>query len=202
MARVSNRSGPLIETLAGFAVAVTMVYGGRRRRSRLRWHQCGRARYCHIATDAAAKELHDLPHIGDLLTERIARHRCDVLCVDENVSAIDRIEAQDQIEDGRFAAVGGADRQGRARARFHHKLSARLRHAGRRVQLSGGQRQRIAIARALIKNAPIILLTTWKAQLENGAAGIFSPNGTATAQPAIDVKSLHAKIGELTLEND
>jgi hypothetical protein len=27
-------------------------------------------------------------------------------------------------------------------------------------------------------------------------------NGTATAQPAIDVKSLHAKIGELTLEND
>jgi subfamily B ATP-binding cassette protein MsbA len=28
MARVSNRSGPLIETLAGFAVAVTMVYGG------------------------------------------------------------------------------------------------------------------------------------------------------------------------------
>src|ERR1700757_1946186 len=45
-------------------------------------------------------------------------------------------------------------------------------------------------------------ITTWKAQLENSAADIFSPNGTATAQPAIDVKSLHAKIGELTLEND
>jgi len=30
----------------------------------------------------------------------------------------------------------------------------------------------------------------------------YSPNGTATAQPAIDVKALHAKIGELTLEND
>jgi transposase len=45
-------------------------------------------------------------------------------------------------------------------------------------------------------------ITTWKAQLENGAAGIFSPNGTATAQPAIDVNSLHAKIGKLTLEND
>jgi transposase len=45
-------------------------------------------------------------------------------------------------------------------------------------------------------------ITTWKAQLENGAADIFSPNGTATVQPAIDVKSLHAKIGELTLEND
>ena len=45
-------------------------------------------------------------------------------------------------------------------------------------------------------------ITTWKVQLENGAADIFSPSGTATAQPAIDVKSLHAKIGQLTLEND
>ena len=48
-------------------------------------------------------------------------------------------------------------------------------------------------------------ITTWKAQLENGAVDIFSLNGTATAQPAIDVKALHAKIGELgelTLEND
>ena len=44
-------------------------------------------------------------------------------------------------------------------------------------------------------------ITIWKAQLESGAADIFRPNGTATAQPAIDVKSLHAKIGELTLEN-
>ena len=26
-------------------------------------------------------------------------------------------------------------------------------------------------------------ITTWKAQLENRAADIFSPNGTATAQP-------------------
>ena len=28
-------------------------------------------------------------------------------------------------------------------------------------------------------------ITTWKAQLENGASDIFSPNGTTTAQPAI-----------------
>jgi transposase-like protein len=45
-------------------------------------------------------------------------------------------------------------------------------------------------------------ITTWKAQLENRAADIFSPNGTTTALPAIDVKALHAKIDELTLEND
>jgi transposase len=44
-------------------------------------------------------------------------------------------------------------------------------------------------------------ITTWKAQLQDGAADVFGPGGGA-APPAIDVKSLHAKIGELTLEND
>ncbi len=44
-------------------------------------------------------------------------------------------------------------------------------------------------------------ITSWKAQLEGGAADVFGP-GNATPLPAIDVKSLHAKIGELTLEND
>ncbi|WP_152648134.1 IS3 family transposase, partial [Bradyrhizobium elkanii] len=44
-------------------------------------------------------------------------------------------------------------------------------------------------------------ITAWKAQLEGGASGVFGPGGTAPAAPAIDVKSLHAKIGELTLEN-
>ena len=46
-------------------------------------------------------------------------------------------------------------------------------------------------------------VTSWKAQLEGGAADVFGPGGgDAAAQPAVDVKSLHAKIGELTLEND
>jgi transposase len=46
-------------------------------------------------------------------------------------------------------------------------------------------------------------VTSWKAQLEGGAANVFGPgSGNAAAQPAVDVKSLHAKIGELTLEND
>ena len=42
-------------------------------------------------------------------------------------------------------------------------------------------------------------ITTWKAQLQEGAADVF---GNGAAHPAVDVKSLHAKIGELTLEND
>ena len=46
-------------------------------------------------------------------------------------------------------------------------------------------------------------ITSWKAQLEGGAADVFGPvGGNGAAQPAVDVKSLHAKIGELTLEND
>jgi transposase-like protein len=46
-------------------------------------------------------------------------------------------------------------------------------------------------------------VTAWKAQLEGGAADVFGAGGgQAAAPPAVDVKSLHAKIGELTLEND
>ena len=46
-------------------------------------------------------------------------------------------------------------------------------------------------------------ITTWKAQLQEGAADVFGPgSGNGAAHPAVDVKSLHAKIGELTLEND
>ena len=45
-------------------------------------------------------------------------------------------------------------------------------------------------------------ITSWKAQLESGAADVFGPGSGSAAQPTIDVKSLHAKIGELTLEND
>ena len=43
-------------------------------------------------------------------------------------------------------------------------------------------------------------ITTWKSQLEASASEIFG--GGTPARPAVDVKSLHAKIGELTLEND
>jgi len=46
-------------------------------------------------------------------------------------------------------------------------------------------------------------VTAWKAQLEGGAADVFDHgNGSAAPAPAVDVKALHAKIGELTLEND
>jgi transposase len=47
-------------------------------------------------------------------------------------------------------------------------------------------------------------VTTWKAQLEGGAADVFDggAGSSSPATPNVDVKALHAKIGELTLEND
>jgi transposase len=46
-------------------------------------------------------------------------------------------------------------------------------------------------------------ITTWKAQLLDGAAGVFGADAAnAHTTPPVDLKALHAKIGELTLEND
>ena len=46
-------------------------------------------------------------------------------------------------------------------------------------------------------------ITQWRSQLLEGAAGVFgsAPKGMPAA-PSIDVNTLHAKIGELTLAND
>ena len=46
-------------------------------------------------------------------------------------------------------------------------------------------------------------ITTWKEQLQEGAADVFGAGaGGKPSTPEVDIKSLHAKIGELTLEND
>lgn len=46
-------------------------------------------------------------------------------------------------------------------------------------------------------------ITAWKAQLVEGAAGLFGAGSVGkSSEPEVDLKTLHAKIGELTLEND
>ncbi len=45
-------------------------------------------------------------------------------------------------------------------------------------------------------------IATWKSQLLEGAAGVFGQEKTEPKEAAVDLKALHAKIGELTLEND
>ncbi|WP_281927849.1 IS3 family transposase [Methylocystis iwaonis] len=44
-------------------------------------------------------------------------------------------------------------------------------------------------------------ITTWRSQLLEGAAGVFGQDKTEPKEAAVDLKGLHAKIGELTLEN-
>ena len=43
-------------------------------------------------------------------------------------------------------------------------------------------------------------ITTWKRQLSEDAASVFDNGGSK--EPDVDIKTLHAKIGQLTLEND
>ena len=43
-------------------------------------------------------------------------------------------------------------------------------------------------------------ITQWKNQLLDHASTVFE--GGSSKEPSVDVKTLHAKIGELTLEND
>src|SRR5271154_1690716 len=46
-------------------------------------------------------------------------------------------------------------------------------------------------------------VTAWKAQLLEGTSGVFGSGSTVKdSVPTVDLKTLHAKIGELTLEND
>lgn len=45
-------------------------------------------------------------------------------------------------------------------------------------------------------------ITTWKSQLLEGAAGVFGQEKMEPKEASVDLKAIHAKIGELTLEND
>ena len=45
-------------------------------------------------------------------------------------------------------------------------------------------------------------ITAWKAQLLDGAAGVFGSGAAGGEVAPVDLKGLHTKIGELKLEND
>ena len=44
-------------------------------------------------------------------------------------------------------------------------------------------------------------ITQWKTQLLERASTVFD-QGATSKEPSVDIKTLHAKIGQLTLEND
>ena len=79
-------------------------------------------------------------------------------------------------EAGEAQAIDGG--RARARARVHRTLQdlqgreGYAAHVGERgVKLSGGQRQRIAIARVLLKDAPILILDEATSALDSGGRG-------------------------------
>ncbi|MGF6408490.1 transposase [Paraburkholderia sp. MM5482-R2] len=45
-------------------------------------------------------------------------------------------------------------------------------------------------------------ITDWKKQLQERVADVFEAGNAVSAAPPVDVKVLHAKIGQLTLESD
>jgi transposase-like protein len=45
-------------------------------------------------------------------------------------------------------------------------------------------------------------ITTWRTKLMDGAADVFGDETKPDPAAAVDLKALHAKIGELTLAND
>jgi transposase len=45
-------------------------------------------------------------------------------------------------------------------------------------------------------------ITTWKNRFLERAAGVFGLDKAEVSATPVDVKSLHAKIGQLALEND
>lgn len=45
-------------------------------------------------------------------------------------------------------------------------------------------------------------ITAWRTQLLEGATGVFGDAAANGSAPAVDIKELYAKIGQLTLERD
>src|SRR5271169_1737769 len=45
-------------------------------------------------------------------------------------------------------------------------------------------------------------ITEWKRQLQERAADVFGAPSEASSEAPVDLKTLHAKIGQLALEND
>ena len=84
---------------------------------------------------------------------------------------------------------------------------------GTRRNHSAAFRAKVALAaikgeKALVELAQLhdvhpTRITAGKAQLVEGAAGLFGAGSAGrSSEPAVDLKTLHAKFGEVTLEND
>ena len=80
-----------------------------------------------VFADRAAEQKRVLPDIGDVLAQRAARHLGDILLIDDDLAALGVIEAQDQVEHGRFAAARGPDQRGQLARLGHERYAAQHR---------------------------------------------------------------------------
>jgi transposase len=72
-----------------------------------------------------------------------------------------------------------------------------------KVALAGIKGEKTLAELAQMYDVHTTQIATWKAQLLEGAASVFGAGSSGPPSSAgMDLKTLHAKIGELTLEND
>ena len=90
-----------------------------------------------------------------------------------------------------FSGCKDSEKKGTGQG-FHHASTARLRHDGGEggCTLSGGEKQRISIARAILKDAPVILLDEATASLD--------PENEVEVQKAIDSLRPDNRLGQWT----
>ncbi|GHE62507.1 hypothetical protein GCM10019059_22600 [Camelimonas fluminis] len=98
------------------------------------------------------------------------------------------------LPDGGMMAATGATIAKRPRRNHTPAFKAKVALAAVR-----GEKTLVELAQRF--DVHLNLITPWRNPLLDGAAGVFDGEAKGAA-PAIDVKTLHAKIGELTLEND
>ena len=102
-----------------------------------------------VVADRAAEQLNDLADIGDLVPQRAARHRGDVLAVDQDAAGLDGVETQNQIEHGGLATARRSDQRRELAGLRHEVHGAQHRRAGTigephvgKFEAPGVQRQR------------------------------------------------------------
>jgi transposase-like protein len=90
------------------------------------------------------------------------------------------------------------------RTRRNHTPAFNPRESGEKVALAALKGEKTLAELAQLFDVHPNQITDWKGRLLEGAAGVFGADtaSAAPAAPTVDVKTLHAKIGELTLEND
>jgi len=134
----------------------------------LRFHDCERGRILVDGTDIASVQQDSLrAQIGVVTQDTSLLHRSvreNLLYGRPDASEAEMIEAAKQARAHEFI-LELVDGEGR------HGYDA---HVGERgVKLSGGQRQRIAIARVLLKNAPILVLDEATSALDSEVEAVI-----------------------------